>query len=77
MLPKGNPAQIAGLADLGKPGVKLVMPNPAFEGIAARSRRRSPRRAATPWSKAVYEAKVADGDRRSSPTSIIASRRSI
>jgi len=34
MVPKGNPAHIQSLADLGKPGVRLVMPNPAYEGIA-------------------------------------------
>ena len=34
MVPKGNPAHIASLQDLGKPGVRLVMPNPAYEGIA-------------------------------------------
>ncbi len=34
MVPKGNPAHITGLRDLGKPGIRLVMPNPAYEGIA-------------------------------------------
>lgn len=34
MVAKGNPAHIIGLKDFAKPGVKLVMPNPAFEGIA-------------------------------------------
>ena len=34
MVPKGNPAHITGLKDLGKPDIKVVMPNPAFEGIA-------------------------------------------
>lgn len=34
MVPKGNPAHITGLTDFAKPGVRLVMPNPAFEGIA-------------------------------------------
>lgn len=33
MIPKGNPAHIESLADLGKPGVRLAMPNPAYEGI--------------------------------------------
>ncbi len=31
---KGNPAHITGLKDLTKPGLRLVMPNPAYEGIA-------------------------------------------
>ena len=34
MVPQGNPAHIAGLADLGRPDVRLAMPNPEFEGIA-------------------------------------------
>jgi len=34
MVPKANPAKITGLADLGKPNVRLAMPNPEFEGIA-------------------------------------------
>jgi ABC-type molybdate transport system substrate-binding protein len=33
MVSKGNPAHITGLADLGKPGIKLAMPNPKFEGV--------------------------------------------
>lgn len=33
MVPEGNPAKITSLKDLAKPGVKLVMPNPEFEGI--------------------------------------------
>src|SRR6201999_543193 len=34
MVPKANPAHVTGLADLGKPDVRLAMPNPEFEGIA-------------------------------------------
>jgi ABC-type molybdate transport system substrate-binding protein len=34
MVPKDNPAHITDLADLRKPGVRLAMPNPEFEGIA-------------------------------------------
>ena len=33
MVPKGNPAGIRSLSDLGKPDVKLAVPNPKFEGI--------------------------------------------
>ena len=32
MVPKGNPAHIAKLADLGQKNVRLAMPNPDFEG---------------------------------------------
>ena len=34
MVPKGNPGHVNSLADLGRPDLKLVMPNPQFEGIA-------------------------------------------
>ena len=33
MVPKGNPGHIKTLRDLGKSGVRLVMPNPAYEGV--------------------------------------------
>ena len=34
VVPKGNPAQIKGWADLIKPGVKIITPNPASSGSA-------------------------------------------
>jgi molybdate transport system substrate-binding protein len=34
MIPKGNPGHITGIKDFARPGVRLAMPNPAFEGIA-------------------------------------------
>jgi ABC-type molybdate transport system substrate-binding protein len=34
MIAKGNPEHIMRLADLGRPGIKLAMPNPQFEGVA-------------------------------------------
>ena len=33
MVQKDNPKKIRGLSDLGKTGVKVAMPNPAWEGI--------------------------------------------
>jgi len=38
MVPKDNPAHVASLADLARPGLRLAMPNPAFEGIARQIR---------------------------------------
>nr|WP_295738765.1 substrate-binding domain-containing protein [uncultured Acidocella sp.] len=38
MVAKGNPAHITGLKDLTKAGVRLAMPNPAYEGIARQIR---------------------------------------
>lgn len=61
MVPKGNPAHITGLADLGKPGVRLVMPNPAFEGIARQIKASLVKAGGEALAKTVYETKVADG----------------
>ena len=36
MVQKGNPKNIKSIADLGRPDVKISMPNPKWEGIAAR-----------------------------------------
>ncbi len=61
MIPKGNPAKIAGLADLAKPEVKLVMPNPAYEGIGRQIKASLAKAGGEDLVKAVYEAKVAAG----------------
>jgi molybdate transport system substrate-binding protein len=34
MVPAGNPKGIRDLADLARPGLRLAMPNPEFEGVA-------------------------------------------
>jgi ABC-type molybdate transport system substrate-binding protein len=34
MVASGNPLHIRGLSDLGRPEVRLAMPNPEFEGVA-------------------------------------------
>ncbi len=61
MVPKGNPAHIAGLADLGRAELAVVMPNPAFEGVAAQIRASLVRVGGEALAKAVYDTKVADG----------------
>jgi molybdate transport system substrate-binding protein len=61
MMPRGNPAHITGLADLGKPGVRLTMPNPDFEGIARQIKIALTKTSGVPLAEAVYEAKVKDG----------------
>lgn len=60
MLPKGNPAHIASLADLGKPGVRLVMPNPEFEGIARQIKAALTKAGGQALEKAVYQNKVSN-----------------
>jgi ABC-type molybdate transport system substrate-binding protein len=61
MVPKGNPAHVTGLEDLGKPGIKLVMPNPAYEGVARPIKAALAEAGGDALVKAVYETKVADG----------------
>ena len=61
MVPKGNPAQITGLADLGKAEVKLAMPNPEFEGIARQIKASLQKAGGENLAKTVYEDKVKDG----------------
>jgi len=61
MVPKGNPARIASLADLGKPGVRLAMPNPEFEGIARQIKLALGKTGGEALAHAVYDTKVKDG----------------
>ena len=60
MLPKDNPAHVANLVDLGKPGVRLVMPNPEFEGIARQIKAALTKAGGETLEKTVYETKVAN-----------------
>lgn len=62
MVPKGNPAHIVGLADLGKPGVRLVMPNPAWEGVARQIKASLIKAGGPELEKRVYDVKVKSGE---------------
>lgn len=62
MVPKGNPAHITGLADLAKPGVRLVMPNPEFEGIARVIMRSLKKAGGDQLVTAIYDTKVKNGE---------------
>jgi molybdate transport system substrate-binding protein len=61
MVPKGNPAKITGLADLGRPGVTLAMPNPEFEGISRQIKAALVKSGGDELARAVYDTKVKDG----------------
>ena len=61
MVPKGNPAGVKSLADLGKPEIKLAMPNPEFEGIVRQIKMSLAKVGGDDLVKAVYETKVKDG----------------
>lgn len=61
MVSKGNPGNITGLKDLGKPGVRLAMPNPAWEGVARQIENSLVKAGGVALKKRVYETKVKDG----------------
>ena len=61
MVPAGNPAHVTGLADLGKPGIRLAMPNPAFEGIVRQIKMSLKKTGGDDLATTVYETKVKDG----------------
>ncbi|MDE2240658.1 MAG: substrate-binding domain-containing protein, partial [Rhodospirillales bacterium] len=61
MVPAGNPAHITSLQDLGKPGVKLVMPNPAFEGIARQIKISLKKAGGAALEEQVYDSGVKNG----------------
>ncbi|MGC9215234.1 substrate-binding domain-containing protein [Acidithiobacillus sp.] len=62
MIPKGNPAHITGLQDLGKPGVRLSMPNPAWEGVARQIKMSLTKAGGPALEKMVYDTKVKNGE---------------
>jgi ABC-type molybdate transport system substrate-binding protein len=61
MVPKDNPAQVKSLADLGKPGIRLAMPNPEFEGVARQIKIALTKTGGDALEKMVYDTKVKDG----------------
>jgi ABC-type molybdate transport system substrate-binding protein len=61
MVPAGNPAHIVSLADLARPDLALIMPNPAFEGVARQIRASLVKAGGEPLAQAVYDAKVTAG----------------
>jgi ABC-type molybdate transport system substrate-binding protein len=61
MVPADNPAHITRLADLGRPEVRLAMPNPKFEGIARQIKTSLEHAGGDTLLNDVYGTKVADG----------------
>lgn len=61
MIPAGNPAHIGSLADLARPDLAVIMPNPAFEGVARQIRASLVKAGGEPLAHAVYDEKVAAG----------------
>jgi ABC-type molybdate transport system substrate-binding protein len=62
MVPKGNPGHISSLRDLGRPGVRVVMPNPAYEGVVRQINIALERAGGAGLVNAVYGTKVRDGE---------------
>lgn len=62
MVPAGNPAGVRSLADLGRAGLALAMPNPEFEGVARQIRASLVKAGGEGLAEAVYGKKVRDGD---------------
>jgi len=62
MVPAGNPAHVTGIADLGRAGLALAMPNPQFEGVATQIRASLVKAGGEALAEAVYGAKVKSGE---------------
>ena len=62
MVPADNPAHVATLGDLARPGLALAMPNPEFEGVARQIRATLVKAGGEALADAVYGQKVRDGD---------------
>lgn len=61
MVAAGNPKHIEGLSDLGRPNLRLAMPNPKFEGIARQIEASLDKAGGKPLESEVYETKVEQG----------------
>ncbi len=61
MVARDNPAQIAGLADLGRRNVRLAMPNPDFEGVTDQIKMSLRKAGGDSLVTMVYDTKVKDG----------------
>jgi ABC-type molybdate transport system substrate-binding protein len=61
MVRKGNPGRVTGLADLARPDLHIVMPNPAFEGVARQIEAALRKAGGDDLATAVYKTKVDDG----------------
>ena len=62
MIPKDNPAHITKLTDLGKPGIRLVMPNPEWEGVGRQIKASLNKAGGQKLVQAVYATKVKNGE---------------
>ncbi|HVA55817.1 MAG TPA: substrate-binding domain-containing protein [Gammaproteobacteria bacterium] len=61
MIPKSNPGHVTSLKDLGRPDIRLAMPNPAWEGVAHQIQLSLGKAGGPALEKMVYETKIRDG----------------
>lgn len=61
MVPAGNPKHISSLRDLGRPELRLSMPNPQWEGVASQIAAALRKAGGDALYREVYRTKVADG----------------
>lgn len=61
MVPAGNPAGVRGIADPGRPGLCVAMPNPAWEGIGHQLQSVYRRAGGDALERRIMTEKVADG----------------
>jgi molybdate transport system substrate-binding protein len=61
MVPAGNPGHVKGLSDLARPDLRVVMPNPEFEGVARQIEASLKKAGGDALATTVYKTKVADG----------------
>jgi len=61
MVPRGNPGSVESVRDLGRDGLRVAMPNPAWEGIGRQILKVYDRVGGAELADAVMRKKVADG----------------
>jgi molybdate transport system substrate-binding protein len=61
MVPKDNPGRVTALADLARADLRIVMPNPAFEGVARQIEEALRQAGGDDLATAVYKTKVSEG----------------
>ncbi|KIG11189.1 hypothetical protein BurMR1_1849 [Burkholderia sp. MR1] len=61
MVREGNPTHVSSLVDLGRPGTRLAMPNPEFEGVARQIKSSLNKAGGDALVRAVYDQKVQAG----------------
>jgi molybdate transport system substrate-binding protein len=61
MVPRGNPAQVHNLADLGRPGIHIAMPNPEYGGLPSQIEAALTKAGGPALVSAVFDMKVRQG----------------